>query len=109
MDCRREVDQAGHRQGEPGHGGGRQHRRRPRLVYQAGDTGDRRRAEPFIGHFLWEYSSHFDDHREMFDSITERAPFYMALNLLRIARNGYISTEYGERLIERAKKLLRTP
>jgi hypothetical protein len=33
----------------------------------------------------------------------------MALNLLRIARNDYISTEYGGRLIDRAKKLLRTP
>jgi aminoglycoside phosphotransferase (APT) family kinase protein len=72
-------------------------------------TGDRRRAEPFIGHFLWEYSAHFDDHRGMFDSISERAPFYMALNLLRIARNDYISTEYGGRLVDRAKKLLRAP
>jgi hypothetical protein len=48
-------------------------------------------------------------HRQMFDSIRERAPFYMAVNLLRIARNDYISTEYGDRLITRAKKLLRTP
>ena len=48
-------------------------------------AGDRRRAEPFIGHFLWEYSAHFADRQGMFESITERAPFYMALNLLRIA------------------------
>ena len=25
------------------------------------DSGDRHRAEPFIGHFLWEYSCHFPD------------------------------------------------
>ena len=70
-------------------------------------TGDRWRAESFIGHFLWEYSAHFDDHRAMFESVSERAPFYMALNLLRIAHNDYISTEYGGRLVNRAKKLLR--
>jgi hypothetical protein len=31
----------------------------------------------------------------------------MALNLLRIARNGYIDRDYGERLVTHAKKLLR--
>jgi hypothetical protein len=31
----------------------------------------------------------------------------MALNLLRIARNGYIGQDYGGRLVARAKKLLR--
>jgi hypothetical protein len=31
----------------------------------------------------------------------------MALNLLRIARNGYISSEYGGRLVAQAKELLR--
>jgi hypothetical protein len=30
----------------------------------------------------------------------------MALNLLRIARNGYIGPDYGRRLVGRAKKLL---
>ena len=25
-------------------------------------TGDKARAEPFIGHFLWEYCGHFPDH-----------------------------------------------
>jgi aminoglycoside phosphotransferase (APT) family kinase protein len=70
-------------------------------------TGDRRRAEPFIGHFLWEYSCHFPDRQRAFDSITERTPYYMGLNLLRIARNDYISREYGGRLISQAKTLLR--
>jgi aminoglycoside phosphotransferase (APT) family kinase protein len=72
-------------------------------------TGDRQRAEPFIGHFLWEYSSHYPDHEETFRSITSRVPYYMALNLLRIARNDYIDREYGGRLVKQAKVLLRAP
>ncbi len=70
-------------------------------------TGDKRRAEPFIGHFLWEYACHFPDRRGAFASITERAPYYMALNLLRIARNDYISSHYSGKLVSQAKKLLR--
>jgi len=71
------------------------------------DTGDWRRAEPFVGHFLWEYSCHFPDREQTFESITARTPFYMALNLLRIARNGYIGQDYGRRLMTRAKRMLR--
>jgi hypothetical protein len=70
-------------------------------------VGDWRRAEPFIGHFLWEYSCHFPDRERTFESITARAPYYMGLNLLRIARNDYIGQDYGGRLVRRAKKLLR--
>jgi hypothetical protein len=70
-------------------------------------VGDRHRAEPFIGHFLWEYSCHFPDRQRTFESITARLPFYMALNLLRIARNGYIDHDYGDRLVGQAKLLLR--
>jgi aminoglycoside phosphotransferase (APT) family kinase protein len=70
-------------------------------------VGDRHRAEPFIGHFLWEYSGHFPDRQQTFESITARAPYYMALNLLRIARNDYIGQDYSGRLVARAKKLLR--
>ena len=70
-------------------------------------VGDRYRAEPFIGHFLWEYACHFPDRQRTFESITARAPYYMALNLLRIARNDYISAEYGGRLVAQAKELLR--
>ena len=62
------------------------------------DSGDWRSAEPFIGHFLWEYSCHFPDREQAFESITSRVPFYMALNLLRIARNGYIGQDYAGRL-----------
>ena len=61
------------------------------------DSGDWRNAEPFIGHFLWEYSCHFPDREQAFESITSRVPFYMALNMLRIARNGYIGQDYGQK------------
>src|SRR6185437_927913 len=61
----------------------------------------------FIGHFLREYSSHFADRQGMFESVTARAPYYMALNLLRIARNDYIDRDYGGRLTSQAKRLLR--
>ena len=70
------------------------------------DCGDQHRAEPFIGHFLWEYSCHFPDRERTFESITARAPYYMALNLLRIARNGYIGQDYGRRLVTQAKRTL---
>jgi hypothetical protein len=69
-------------------------------------TGDSRRAEPFIGHFLWEYCCHFPDRHSAFASITSRLPFYMALNLLRVARNDYISPEYAAKLVRKAKRLL---
>ena len=70
------------------------------------DCGDWHLAEPFIGHFLWEYSCHFPDREQAFESITARAPYYMALNLLRIARNGYIGQDYGRTLVTEAKRLL---
>ncbi len=69
-------------------------------------TGDKERAEPFIGHFLWEYSCHFPDRQNTFASITARIPYYMGLNLLRIARNDYISNHYGRTLVNQAKVLL---
>jgi len=71
--------------------------------------GDRHRAETFIAHFLREYSGHFRDREKMFESLTARVPYYMALNLMRIARNDYIDRAYGERLIAYAKKLLQSP
>jgi hypothetical protein len=75
------------------------------------DSGDRpggrHRADPFIGHFLWEYSCHFPDRQWMFESVKARAPYYMALNLLRIARNDYIDRDYGDRLVRQARRLLR--
>ena len=70
------------------------------------DAGDRRRANPFIGHFLWEYSSHFPDRERTFESVQARVPYYMALNLLRVARNDYIDRHYAGRLVRQAKRLL---
>jgi aminoglycoside phosphotransferase (APT) family kinase protein len=70
-------------------------------------SGGGERAEPFIGYFLAEYASHFPDRERTLESITARAPYYMALNLLRIARNDYISRDYGGRLVAGAKDLLR--
>jgi aminoglycoside phosphotransferase (APT) family kinase protein len=69
--------------------------------------GGRHRAEPFIAHFLRQYSRHFPDPEGMFESVAARVPYYMALNLLRIARNGYIDRGYGGRLVAQAKELLR--
>jgi hypothetical protein len=68
--------------------------------------GDRHRADPFVRHFLWEYSRHFPDRQRTFESVTARAPYYMALNLLRIARNDYIDHDYSRRLVNRAQRLL---
>ena len=71
-------------------------------------TGNKYAAEPFIGHFLWEYACHFPDRDSAFRSISGRTPFQMGLTLLRIARNSWISYDYRRRLIEEAKITLRT-
>ena len=70
-------------------------------------TGDPGAAEPFIGHFLWEYCRHFPDPMSAFGSITTRIPFYMGITLLRIARNSWINHEYRWQLVQRAKTILR--
>jgi hypothetical protein len=70
--------------------------------------GNKYAAEPFIGHFLWEYACHFPDRERAFRSITGRVPFQMALTLLRIARNSWIGAAHRRRLIEEAKITLRT-
>jgi len=70
-------------------------------------TGNKYAAEPFIGHFLWEYSCHFPDRDQTFRSTTARVPFYMGITLLRIARNEWFSPEYRRQLINEAKQCLR--
>ena len=70
-------------------------------------TGDRLLAEPFIGHFLWEYACHFPDRDRAFASITRRVPFHMGLTLLRIARNSWINGKHRRQLLDEAKKTLR--
>ena len=70
-------------------------------------TGNPFAAEPFIGHFLWEYCCHFPCRESAFSSITKRIPFYMGINLLRIARNSWIDGDYRWRLIHEAKQILK--
>ncbi len=70
-------------------------------------AGDRWLAEPFIGHFLWEYACHFPDRDAAFAAITRRIPFYAGLNLLRIARNTWIGEGYSHRLVYEAREILR--
>jgi len=65
-------------------------------------TGDKYAAELFIGHFLWEYAWHFPDRQRAFASICGRVPFQMALTLLRIARNDWVSPAYRRQLIDEA-------
>ena len=71
-------------------------------------TGKTDAAEPFIGHFLWEYAGHFPNRDRAFQSITGRTPFYIGITLLRIARNSWIEPEYRRRLINEAKECLRS-
>lgn len=72
-------------------------------------TGNKYAAEPLVSHFLWEYACHFPDRDRAFQSITSRVPFQMALTLLRIARNSWVSAAHRRRLVEEAKIILRTP
>ncbi|MGD9607998.1 MAG: phosphotransferase [Desulfovibrionaceae bacterium] len=70
------------------------------------DTGDPDRAEPFIGHFLWEYAGHFPDRQRAFAAVTARLPFHLGLTLLRIARNGWLDSDYRGRLVREATSIL---
>jgi hypothetical protein len=70
-------------------------------------TGNPFAAEPFIGHFLWEYCGYLPEQQSAFRSITMRIPFYMGITLLRIARNSWIDRDYRWRLIHEAKEILR--
>jgi hypothetical protein len=70
-------------------------------------TGNKRLAEPFIGHFLWEYACHFPDRESAFRSIVRRVPFHMGMTLLRIARNSWITDTYRRQLLDEARETLR--
>lgn len=70
-------------------------------------AGDKWLAEPFIGHFLWEYACHFPNRDTAFSAITHRTPFYAGLTLLRIARNSWIDASYSRQLLDEARKTLR--
>jgi tRNA A-37 threonylcarbamoyl transferase component Bud32 len=63
--------------------------------------GSGQRAEPYIRHFLWEYSKD----EEEFYKITVTLPFYMAYGWLRIARLGW-HPDYYNYLLREAKSCL---
>ena len=69
-------------------------------------TGDGWAAEPYIGHFLWEYAVNYAD-EQFFYTITRRIPLYMSLGLLRIARNTWLDEPYRENLLREAKRCLK--
>ncbi len=69
-------------------------------------AGDPEKAEPFIGHFLWEYAGHFPDQGGAFASICRRVPFYLGLTLLRIARNHWIDGRHRRALLAQAERTL---
>ena len=69
-------------------------------------TSSGQAAEPFIGHFLWEYTVDYGD-TSFFHAITRKIPLYMALGLLRIARNLYLDEKYRKHLILEAKQCLK--
>jgi len=71
-------------------------------------SGNKYQAEPFIGHFLWEYACHFPNREQAFASIKARVPFQMALTLLRIARNSWVSPQHKAQVVEEARLTLRT-
>ena len=68
--------------------------------------GDAWAAEPFIGHFLWEYAVNYGNIR-FFHIITRKIPLYMGLGLLRIARNNWLGEHHRKNLIKEAKQCLR--
>jgi len=69
-------------------------------------TGSSQAAEPFISHFLWEYTVDYGD-TNFFHVITQKIPLYMAIGLLRIARNLYLDESYRVHLILEAKRCLK--
>jgi len=69
-------------------------------------TGDGLAAEPYIGHFLWEYAVRYRD-EQFFYTVTRKIPLYMSLGLLRIARNTWLDEPYRSNLITEASKCLK--
>jgi len=63
---------------------------------------DGNRAEPYIGHFLWQYSQNISE----FKKITRVLPFFMSLGLLRMDRLK-IDLDHGNFLFREALACLR--
>lgn len=68
---------------------------------------DRFASEPYIGHFLREYSSRSGHGEGFFRAVTARNPFYMAITELRVARNSWLDRGHRTRLIAEAERCLR--
>ncbi|RZN37629.1 MAG: hypothetical protein EFT35_05890 [Methanophagales archaeon ANME-1-THS] len=68
--------------------------------------GDGWAAEPYIGHFLWEYAITYQN-EQFFYTMTRKIPLYMALGLLRIARNTWLDEPHRKNLIREAKRCLK--
>ena len=68
--------------------------------------GDKWAAEPFIGHFLWQYAVSCKD-SQFFNILTGKIPLYMALGLLRIARNSWLDDQHRKNLISEAELCLK--
>jgi len=68
--------------------------------------GDKWAAEPFIGHFLWQYAASYKD-GQFFSILTRKIPLYMALGLLRIARNSWLDDQHRRNLISEAELCLK--
>ncbi len=64
---------------------------------------DGNRAEPYIGHFLWQYSRDLSE----FKRITTTLPFFMSLGLLRMDRLK-IDPDYGAFVFREALACLRS-
>jgi hypothetical protein len=73
------------------------------FMWRAGDGWS---AEPFIGHFLWQYATNYGD-SHFFQVITRKLPLYMALGLLRIARNLYVGDMHRKYLVTEAEQCLK--
>ncbi len=67
-------------------------------------TGNEYNAECYIGHFLWEYCKHKGV--EYFKKCTLNLPFFIALGLLRIARNTYLDLNYRRMLVDESLRVL---
>ncbi len=63
-------------------------------------------SEPYIRSLLLEYAAGFRD-LDMFKAITRRLPLFMALGLLRIARNEWLGEKHRHKLIDEAKLCLK--
>ncbi len=68
--------------------------------------GHRWQAEPFIRSLLKTYCRTLET-ADMWIRVTKKLPFYMALGLLRIARNPWLHEEYRETIIREAKECLK--